>query len=85
MNTFTNNARLTLVLAVIVLLALTGVSSLSGQESVVQISGSATDPSGAVVPGVTVTALHEATGTQFVGVTDTLGVYRLPVRIGDSK
>ena len=29
--------------------------------------------------------LHEATGTQFVGVTDTLGVYRIPVRIGDFR
>ena len=55
MNTFINNARLTLVLAVIVLLALTGASSLSAQESVVQISGTATDSSGAVVPGATVT------------------------------
>ena len=43
------------------LLALTGVSNLSGQESVVQISGTATDPSGAGVPAVAVTATNQAT------------------------
>jgi hypothetical protein len=75
MNTFTNNTRLTLVLAVIVLLALTGVSNLSGQESVVQISGSATDPSGAVVPGVTVTVTNQVTQRVDTTKTGSDGVY----------
>jgi hypothetical protein len=75
MNTFTNTARLTLVLAVIVLLALTGVSNLSGQESVVQISGSATDPSGAVVPGVSVTATNQDTQRVDTAKTGSDGVY----------
>ena len=52
----------------------------SAQEAT--ITGKIVDSTGGVLPGVTVTALHEATGTQFVGVTDTLGVYRIPVRIG---
>src|SRR6185295_19973350 len=49
------------------------------------ITGKIVDSTGGVLPGVTVTALHEATGTQFVGVTDTLGVYRIPIRIGDFR
>ena len=56
MNTFWNAARLTLFSAGMMMLAHTGVSNLSGQENVVQISGTATDSSGAVVPGATVTA-----------------------------
>ena len=55
----------------------------SAQEAT--ITGKIVDSTGGVLPGVTVTALHEATGTQFVGVTDTLGVYRIPVRIGDFR
>jgi hypothetical protein len=49
------------------------------------ITGKIADSTGGVLPGVTITALHEATGTQFVGVTDTLGVYRIPVRIGNYR
>ena len=40
------------------------------------------DSSGGVLPGVTVTALHEATGNTFVAVTDTVGAFRLPMRTG---
>jgi hypothetical protein len=46
------------------------------------ISGTITDSSGAVLPGVTITALHEATGNTFVAVTDLEGIFRLPVRTG---
>jgi hypothetical protein len=35
-----------------------------------------------VLPGVTVTALLEATGNTFVAVTDERGVYRMPARVG---
>ena len=35
-----------------------------------------------MLPGVTITALHEATGNTFVAVTDLKGVFRLPVRTG---
>src|SRR5690242_6254848 len=58
-------------------------AAASAQEAT--ITGKIVDSTGGVLPGVTVTALHEATGTQFVGVTDTLGVYRMPVRIGDFR
>ncbi|MBM3821083.1 MAG: carboxypeptidase regulatory-like domain-containing protein, partial [Acidimicrobiia bacterium] len=50
------------------------------QEAV--ITGRVDDATGGVLPGVTVTAVHEATGNVFLGVTDELGVYRIPVRIG---
>ena len=35
-----------------------------------------------MLPGVTVTAVHEATGNTFAAVTDERGKFRLPVRIG---
>jgi len=45
-------------------------------------NGVITDSSGAVLPGVTVTALLEATGNTFVAVSDERGFYRVPVRVG---
>ncbi len=36
------------------------------------------DNTGGVLPGVTVTATHEAAGTTFVSVTDERGLYRMP-------
>ena len=50
------------------------------QEAV--LTGTVTDSTGGVLPGVTVTAVHEATGNTFVGVTDGGGVFRIPARIG---
>src|SRR5262245_37200448 len=52
----------------------------SAQESV--LSGTVRDATGAVLPGVTVTAIHEATGNTFEAVTDEIGAYRIPVRTG---
>jgi hypothetical protein len=46
------------------------------------ISGRIADSTGGVLPGVTVRAVHEATGNAFEAVTDELGAYRLPVRPG---
>ena len=46
------------------------------------MSGTVTDATGGVLPGVTITALHEATGNTFVAVTDNRGAFRLPVRTG---
>lgn len=65
-------------LLVIAFLALPAIGS--AQEAV--ITGTITDSTGGILPGVTVTAVHEATGTTFVGVTDEAGIYRMPVRIG---
>jgi hypothetical protein len=50
------------------------------QEAV--LTGTVTDSTGAVLPGVTVTAVHEATGNRFVAVTDARGIYRIPARVG---
>src|SRR6266446_6147828 len=49
------------------------------------LSGTVTDSTGAVLPGVTVTALHVATGNTFVGVTDGRGNYRIAARTGQFK
>jgi len=50
------------------------------QEAV--LTGTITDSTGAVLPGVTVTAVHEATGNTFEAVTDGRGAFRIPARIG---
>src|ERR1700724_1832113 len=50
------------------------------QEAV--LSGTITDSTGAVLPGVALKAVHEASGNSFEAVTDQRGVYRIPVRIG---
>ena len=50
------------------------------QEAV--FSGTVTDSTGGVLPGVIVTAVHEASGNTFEAVTDVRGVFRLPVRVG---
>src|SRR5580765_9014523 len=46
------------------------------------VTGTVVDQTGGVLPGVTVTALHESTGNTFVAVTDAVGAFRLPVRTG---
>ncbi len=42
------------------------------------ITGTVSDPAGAVVPGATVTALHKATGANYPTVTTRTGDYTLP-------
>ena len=69
------------VLLVCAILALPAVAY--AQEAV--INGTVTDSSGAVLPGVTVTAVNEATGNTFVAVTDAGGRYRISVRTGTYK
>ena len=60
------------------LLALPSVGS--AQEAV--ISGLVTDTTGGVMPGVTITARHVASGNLFEAVTDQRGAYRIGVRTG---
>jgi len=71
--------RRVLLIAVILLLPVAAFA----QEAV--LTGTVTDSTGAVLPGVTVTASNDATGNTFVGVTDERGIYRIPVRIGTYK
>jgi hypothetical protein len=72
-------ARRVLLLGVILLLPVAAFA----QEAV--LTGTVSDSTGAVLPGVTVTASNDATGNTFVGVTDERGIYRIPVRIGTYK
>ena len=46
------------------------------------LSGTVSDTTGGALPGVTVRAVHEASGNNFEAVTDARGDYRLPVRVG---
>ena len=46
------------------------------------LTGTITDATGGVLPGVTVTAVQEATGNRFVAISDDTGRYRIPVRVG---
>ena len=50
------------------------------QETV--INGTVTDATGGVIPGVTVTALHEASGNTFLSVTNERGEFRIAARVG---
>src|SRR5256885_14634405 len=68
-------------LAIAAVLALP--ASVSAQEAT--LSGTITDSTGGVLPGVTVTALHEATGNTFVAVTDERGIYPIPPRGGSYR
>lgn len=65
----------------LLLLGITVLPSLAlAQEAT--MTGTVTDTTGGVLPGVTVTALHEASGNTFLAVTDDRGAFRLPVRVG---
>jgi Carboxypeptidase regulatory-like domain len=46
------------------------------------LGGTVVDATGAVLPGATLTAVHEASGNTFEGVTDERGVYRIAARAG---
>ena len=69
--------RILLLLAV--LLAVPAV--LQAQEAV--LTGTVTDATNAVLPGVAVTAVNTQTGNKFETVTGESGAYRLAVRVGD--
>jgi len=56
------------------------VAGYAQQEAV--LSGTVSDTTGGVLPGVVVRAVHEATGNSFETVTDSGGVYQLAVRVG---
>ena len=55
-------------------------STVHAQEAT--LSGTVTDSTGGVLPGVVVRAVHEASGNSFEAVTDGSGAFRLPVRVG---
>src|SRR6266850_8367580 len=49
------------------------------------MTGTATDSTGGVLPGATVTATNIESGNTFVAVSDERGNFRLPVRIGNYR
>ena len=58
------------------------------QTQLATVSGTITDPSGAVVPGVSVTIVSQGTGLKRSALTDTAGAYRfagLPTGIYDVR
>lgn len=47
------------------------------------LSGTVTDQQGGILPGVSIAAVHEPTGTEYTSVTDTDGRFQIPnVRVG---
>src|SRR5712692_8539296 len=62
------------------LLALVAVSSLTvyAQSSTSSLSGSITDPSGAVIPGAVVTIKSAGTGAEFTVVSAANGTFTVP-------
>ena len=54
-------------------------ASVFGQQTTGAIRGAITDPSSAIVVGVSVVATNNATGTEFHTVSDGTGLYSLPL------
>src|SRR5688572_29828117 len=73
----TSTSILRVVIALAMMLAPSGAFA---QEATV--TGTITDATGGVLPGVTVTAINEATGFTLEAVTDERGAFRMPARIG---
>ena len=59
-----------------------GLAASSFAQGEAVITGVVADGSGGVLPGVTITATHTASGNTFLGVTDERGVFRIPARVG---
>ena len=55
---------------------------VSARAQEATVSGTVTDSTGGVLPGVTIKAVNDASGNSFEAVTDARGAYRLAVRIG---
>lgn len=64
--------------------AITGIliMAVPGQAQDASLSGTISDATGGVLPGVTVTVTHEASGTASVTTTDNLGGFQVPLRVG---
>src|SRR5258705_3372805 len=58
---------------------------VAGYAQDATLTGTVTDATGGVLPGVTVTAVHEASGNTVTAVTDERGGFRVPGRVGNYK
>ena len=56
-----------------------------GYAQEASFTGTVTDSTGGVLPGVTVTATNVESGNTFVAVTDDGGDFRMPVRVGNYR
>ena len=74
-----------LVRHLIVICALSLAWPALGHAQEATVTGTIVDSTGAVLPGVTVVALHDATGNVFQSVTDGRGLFRMPVRTGSYR
>ena len=54
----------------------------AGHAQEATVTGTVTDTTGGVLPGVTIKGVNDASGNSFETVTDARGAYRLAVRIG---
>src|SRR5579862_3678130 len=65
-------------LVLLTLVAVTGMFQCAwAQEVTASITGTVTDPSGAAVPGATVTATSQERGLTYTDVTNDSGLYRI--------
>ena len=64
-----------------VVVAILAAPSAWAQQGTAGVLGTVTDDSGAVLPGVTLTARHQDLGTVRSAVSDDRGVYRIPVLV----
>ncbi|GAA4312920.1 TonB-dependent receptor [Mucilaginibacter gynuensis] len=70
-------------LCFLLLLLLAGVPKLFAQETTGSLSGRITDETSAFLPGATVTAVHEPTGTKYITKTNSISRYALVnLRVG---
>ena len=74
--------RLTCVGLILVAGAFLAVPFTASAQGEATVIGTVTDTTGGVLPGVTVQAVHEASGNSFEAVTDQRGAYRIAVRAG---
>src|SRR5262252_9490710 len=73
------------VFAVLVVVGTILMLPVLGQAQESTVSGTVMDSTGAVIPGVMVTATHKESGNKFATVTDERGGYRLLVRVGNYR
>jgi hypothetical protein len=65
-------------LALTTLLVLAGAAALFGQANTGAFAGTVTDPSGAVIPGATITVTREGTNVAITRTSGPEGLYRIP-------